>query len=93
MLYITSRFLTRGPHDRPPVIPKGCTNLVFAGQFGETPLDTVFTVECSVRGAKTAVDGLMGMERAPKTVYKGERHFAVPVKTLIALCKNRVNAA
>lgn len=93
MPYITSQFLTRGPHDRPQVIPKGCTNFAFVGQFVEMPLDTVFTVEYSVRGAETAVYRLMGMDREPKQVYKGDRDVAVLAKTLIALCENQVQPA
>lgn len=93
MPYITSQFLTRGPHDRPQVIPKGCTNLAFVGQFVEMPLDTVFTVEYSVRGAETAVYELMGMDCKPKAVYKGERDVAVLAKTLMALCENHVHPA
>lgn len=91
MPFITSQFLTRGPHDRPEVIPKGCTNLAFIGQFVEIPIDTVFTVEYSVRGAETAVYGLMGLDRKPKSVYQGERDVVVLAKTLVALCENRVN--
>jgi oleate hydratase len=93
MPFITSQFLTRGPHDRPDVIPKGSTNLAFVGQFVEMPLDTVFTVEYSVRGAETAVYGLMGMDREPKSVFKGERDVAVLAKTLVALCEDGVNPA
>lgn len=59
----------------------------------EMPLDTVFTVEYSVRGAETAVYGLMGIDREPKSVYKGERDVAVLAKTLIALCENQVDPA
>jgi oleate hydratase len=93
MPYITSQFLARGPHDRPPVIPKGSTNLAFIGQFVEMPLDTVFTVEYSVRGAEMAVFGLMGMDREVRGVYKGERDLAVLAKTLVALCEDGVGAA
>lgn len=93
MPFITSQFLTRGPHDRPEVVPKGSTNLAFVGQFVEMPLDTVFTVEYSVRGAETAVYGLMNMDRQPKSVYKGERDVAVLAKTLVALCENQVEPA
>jgi oleate hydratase len=31
--FITSQFLVRGKTDRPPVIPKGSTNLAFIGQY------------------------------------------------------------
>lgn len=57
------------------------------------PLDTVFTVEYSVRGAETAVYELMGMDCKPKAVYKGERDVAVLAKTLMALCENHVHPA
>ncbi|KAF2251873.1 67 kDa myosin-cross-reactive antigen family protein [Trematosphaeria pertusa] len=77
MPYITSQFLTREPGDRPAVVPEGSTNLAFVGQFVEVPEDTVFTVEYSVRTAQMAVYELMGLEKKPKAVYKGEYHLGV----------------
>ncbi len=53
--YITAQFLTRSKTDRPHVVPEGCTNLAFLGQFTEVPDDVVFTVEYSVRTAQMAV--------------------------------------
>ena len=46
------------------MIPEGCVNLAFIGQFVELPLDVVFTVETSVRTALMAVWGLTGLPEA-----------------------------
>ena len=88
MPYITSQFLTRGPGDRPQVIPPKSTNLAFIGQFVEIPHDVVFTVEYSVRGAQMAVYGLMGLDKKPPGVYKGEHDPRVMVKVLKAMLEN-----
>jgi len=61
MPYITSQFMPRKISDRPKVIPDGCVNLAFIGQFVELPGDVVFTVETSVRTAMMAVWGLTGL--------------------------------
>jgi len=82
MPYITSQFLVRGPGDRPEVVPKGSTNLAFIGQFCEQPLDTVFTVEYSVRSAQTAVFTLLGLEKQPPPVYHGDYDPIVLAKAL-----------
>ena len=39
MPYITSQFMPRKISDRPKVIPEGCVNLAFIGQFVELPGD------------------------------------------------------
>jgi oleate hydratase len=62
MPYITSQFFTRGPGDRPEVIPKDGTNLAFIGQFAGI-LQDVFTVEYSGRSAVMAVCGLVGLRK------------------------------
>jgi oleate hydratase len=61
--YITSQFMPRKISDRPKVIPDGCVNLAFVGQYVELPGDVVFTVETSVRTAMMAVWGLTGLEK------------------------------
>lgn len=63
MPYITSQFMPRKISDRPMVIPQGCTNLAFMGQYVETPEDAVFTVETSCRTAMHAVYEMCGMEK------------------------------
>ena len=55
--------------DRPDVIPDGCVNFAFLGQFAETPRDTVFTTEYSVRTAMEAVYGLLGVDRGVPEVW------------------------
>lgn len=90
MPYITSQFLTRGPGDRPMVVPKNTTNLAFMGQFVEIPLDVVFTVEYSVRGAMMAVAGLMGLDKKPKPVYHADHNPAVLVKSLKVMLEDGV---
>ena len=55
MRHITAFFMPRAKGDRPDVIPDGCVNFAFLGQFAETPRDTVFTTEYSVRTAMEAV--------------------------------------
>ena len=62
MPYITSQFMPRTMTDRPQVIPEGCTNLAFIGQFVELPGDVVFTVETSVRTAMMAVYKTMHLD-------------------------------
>jgi len=42
-----------------PRRPDGCVNFAFLGQFAETPRDTIFTTEYSVRTAMEAVYGLL----------------------------------
>lgn len=69
MPYITSQFMPRNINDRPKVIPDGCTNLAFMGQFVETSEDAVFTVETSVRTAMQAAYRLAGIEKDPIEVY------------------------
>lgn len=83
--YITSQFLTRTHASRPPVLSPSRPNLAFLGQFVEIPEDVVFTVEYSVRAAQTAVFEMMGLERKPKAIYKGERDLHVLVDALKAL--------
>lgn len=60
MPYITSQFMPRLRGDRPAIRPKGAGNFALMGQYVEQPLDTVFTVEYSVRSARAAVQALTG---------------------------------
>ena len=63
MPYITSMFLPRAVGDRPEIVPNGCKNLGLVGQFVETKNDVVFTVESSVRTARTAVYKLLNSNK------------------------------
>ena len=69
MPFITAFFMPRRKGDRPDVIPDGCVNFAFLGQFAETPRDTIFTTEYSVRTAMEAVYGLLGVDRGVPEVW------------------------
>ncbi len=84
MPYITSQFMPRKISDRPKVIPDGCRNLAFMGQFVELPLDVVFTVETSVRTALMAVWGLTGLQKPMIPVYEPAYDMRVIVANLKA---------
>jgi oleate hydratase len=85
MPFITSQFLRRAQGDRPQVIPEGWSNLAFTGQFCEQPDDVVFTVEYSVRSAQAAAYRLLGLDRDPPPVFKGERDPHVLYRAFRAL--------
>ena len=82
MPYITSQFMPRRIADRPQVIPDGCVNLAFIGQYVETPADVSFTVESSVRTAMMAVWGLTGLEKPEIPMYEPLFDIRVIAKSL-----------
>lgn len=63
MPYVTAFFMPRAAGDRPDVVPQGCVNFAFLGQFAQTERDTIFTTEYSVRTAMEAVYTLLDVER------------------------------
>lgn len=63
MPYITSQFMPRKEIDRPKIVPDGCTNLAFIGQYVEVPGDVVFTIETSVRTPLQAVYQLTKLDK------------------------------
>ena len=69
MPYITTYFMPRGLIDRPLVVPKDSQNLAFIGNYAETPRDTVFTTEYSVRTAMEAVFTLLDVDRGVHEVF------------------------
>ena len=69
MPYVMSYFMPRALGDRPAVLPEGSVNLAFIGNFAETPRDTVFTTEYSVRTAMEAVYTLLGVDRGVPEVF------------------------
>lgn len=69
MPYITTQFMPRNKTDRPEIVPDGCTNIAFIGQYVEVPDDVVFTVEMSVRTGLTSVYKLTGLEKDIPEVY------------------------
>ncbi|MEJ8307011.1 oleate hydratase [Saccharibacillus sacchari] len=72
MPYITAFFMPRTAGDRPKVVPDGCTNFAFIGQFADTERDTVFTTEYSVRTAMESVYALLGVDRGVPEVFASE---------------------
>ena len=69
MPYITAFFMPRTKGDRPKVVPEGCRNFAFLGQFADTKRDTVFTTEYSVRTAMEAVYTLLDVDRGVPEVF------------------------
>ena len=67
--YITAFFMPRTAGDRPKVVPDGCVNFAFLGQFADTVRDTVFTTEYSVRTAMEAVYTLLNVDRGVPEVF------------------------
>ena len=55
--------------DRPYVVPDGSINVAFLGQFAETPRDTIFTTEYSIRTGMEAVDTLLDIDRGVPEVW------------------------
>ncbi|MGX7417607.1 oleate hydratase [Carnobacterium gallinarum] len=69
MPYVMSYFMPRAIGDRPNVVPEGSINLAFIGNFAETPRDTVFTTEYSVRTAMESVYQLLAIDRGVPEVF------------------------
>ena len=82
MPYITSQFSPRHIADRPQVVPAGCVNLAFMGQFVELPGDAVFTVETSVRTAMMAVWRLTGLNKPMVPIHEPAFDIRVIVSSL-----------
>ena len=69
MPYINAFFQPRKNTDRPHVVPDGSVNFAFIGQFAETPRDTIFTTEYSIRTGMEAVYTLLDVDRAVPEVW------------------------
>ena len=69
MPYITAFFMPREAGDRPDVVPDGAVNFAFLGQFAETPRDTIFTTEYSMRTGMEAVYTLCDVDRGVPEVW------------------------
>lgn len=69
MPYINAFFQPRKEEDRPLVVPHGAVNFAFVGQFAETPRDTIFTTEYSIRTGMEAVYTLLNVDRAVPEVW------------------------
>lgn len=69
MPYINAFFQPRKNEDRPHVVPEGAVNFAFLGQFAETPRDTIFTTEYSMRTGMEAVYTLLNVDRGVPEVW------------------------
>ena len=69
MPYIDAFFMPRAYGDRPKVVPDGSVNFAFLGQFAETPRDTIFTTEYSMRTGMEAVYTLLDIDRGVPEVW------------------------
>ena len=82
MPYINAFFQPRREKDRPLVVPKSAVNFAFIGQFAETPRDTIFTTEYSIRTGMEAVYTLLNVDRAVPEVW-GSKY---DVRELLKAC-------
>lgn len=69
MPFASAYFQPREAGDRPDVVPKGSVNFAFIGNFAETPRDTVFTTEYSIRTGMEAVYTLLNVDRGIPEVW------------------------
>ena len=69
MPFASAYFQPREAGDRPDVVPAGCVNFAFIGNFAETPRGTVFTTEYSIRTAMEAVYTLLNVDRGVPEVW------------------------
>ena len=97
MPYINAFFMPRKESDRPKVVVDGAVNFSFIGQFAETPRDTIFTTEYSIRTGMEAVYTLMNVDRAVPEVWGSQYdvrellkacYYAVDKKTIDELPLN-----
>lgn len=72
MPYINAFFQPRKNVDRPKVVPEGAVNFAFIGQFAETPRDTIFTTEYSMRTGMESVYTLLNVDRGVPEVWSSQ---------------------
>ncbi len=82
MPFITAFFQPRKVTDRPKVVPNGAVNFAFVGQFAETPRDTIFTIEYSMRTGMESVYTLLNVDRGVPEVW-GSKY---DVRELLRAC-------
>lgn len=82
MPYINAFFQPRKKEDRPLVVPHGAVNFGFVGQFAETPRDTIFTTEYSIRTGMEVVYTLLNVDRAVPEVWGSQ----YDVRELLRAC-------
>jgi oleate hydratase len=66
--YYMAHLMPRKRSDRPPVVPKGSTNLALMGQFVECE-ECILLIETSARSAQIAVYSLLNVDKKVRPVY------------------------
>ena len=82
MPFINAFSQPRKNEDRPKVVPDGAVNFAFLGQFAETPRDTIFTIEYSMRTGMESVYTLLDVDRGVPEVW-GSKY---DVRELLRAC-------
>ena len=94
MPYINAFFQPRKNEDRPRVVPDGAVNFAFIGQFAETPRDTIFTTEYSIRTGMESVYTLLNVDRGVPEVWgskydiRGACYFGIDKKPITEIKLN-----
>jgi len=89
MPYVTTYFMPRTAGDRPKVVPDGAVNFGFLGQHVQTPRDTVFTTEYSVRTGMEAVYTLLNVDRGVPEVFASVYDVRVLMESTMKLMDGR----
>lgn len=71
---VGSVFAAHREGDRPAVVPRGCSNFGFIGQYAELADECTLTMEYAVRSAREAVRQLLKLDRGPPPPYNGLHH-------------------
>lgn len=92
MPYINAFFQPRKNVDRPKVVPEGAENFAFIGQFAETPRDTIFTTEYSMRTGMESVYTLLNVDRGVPEVWGSQYDIRELLRaTYYAVDKKKIN--
>ena len=81
--------MPRKPGDRPAIVPEGCVNFAFLGQFADTERDTVFTTEYSVRTGMEAVYTLLNIDRGVPEVFNSCFDMRVLIESTVKMMDGR----
>lgn len=93
MPYINAFFQPRKNVDRPKVVPEGAVNFAFIGQFAETPRDTIFTTEYSMRTGMESVYTLLNVDRGVPEVWGSQYDIRELLRAAYyAVDKKKINA-
>ena len=85
MPFASAYFQPRESGDRPDIVPDGSVNFAFIGNFAETPRDTVFTTEYSIRTAMEAVYTLLNVDREVPEVWSSVFNIRDLLNATVAL--------